>query len=310
MPTIEKVEKKKPIHKRGSLLLSVIIICWIGINVIPVSEREPHPFFQESDDVLVIAHQGGEHLAPSNTLVAFEKARDLGVDVIEFDVHITKDNHLVAIHDSTVDRTTDGTGRVNDLLLEEIKELDAAHYFQDLNGVYSYRSQGITIPLVEEIFKSIGDMRLNIELKATNDEDRYGDMVEEMWSLIQMYGMEEQVLMVSFEHELVEQMEEISNGQLAISGGRQEVTRFVLLHKLFLRNVYSPSVDAVQIPVKESVFNLDDANLIRGAHRRGMDVHYWTINDEETMRELIAIGADGIITDRPDLLLSVLGRGE
>ncbi|RNA69421.1 glycerophosphodiester phosphodiesterase [Alteribacter keqinensis] len=306
--TVEKTSPKKPGNPVIVRILSVILIIWIMVYFFPVSERPYQSFFSNDTDVLVIAHQGGEHLAPSNTLVAFETARELGVDVIEFDVHITKDGHLVAIHDSTVDRTTDGAGKVNDLTLEEIQTLDAAHYFQDLEGGYSFREQGITIPSVREIFESFGDIRLNIELKATNDDDRHEEMVEKMWSLIQEFNMEELILIASFDQNIIDHFKEVSEGRTAVSGGRQEVRNFVVLHKFLLRGLYSPSVDAVQIPVEESIFNLADQGLIRGAHRRGMAVHYWTINDEETMRKLIALGADGIITDRPDLLLNVLGR--
>ncbi|WP_096435236.1 glycerophosphodiester phosphodiesterase [Alteribacter populi] len=307
---IEKVREKskKSLRKRIYLVLGVLFVLWLIIHLFPVNEREEKAFFTEGNQPLVIAHQGGEQLAPSNTMEAFENARNLGVDVIEFDVHITKDGHLVAIHDSTVDRTTDGVGKVNDLTLEEIKQLDAANYFQDLNGEYSYRGQGVTIPTVEEIFQEFKDMRLNIELKATNDVERYEEMSERVWELIQEYEMKDQVLMVSFEQDIIDYFTQISLGQVAVSGGRQEVTKYVLLHKLFLNGLYSPKVDAIQLPTEESIFDLVDSKLINGAEKLGMDIHYWTINDEGTMRELIELGVDGIITDRPDLLLAVLGE--
>lgn len=297
--------KKKRIGKWFVIFLGVVLILWAIIYFFPISERPSHPFF-ENDRPLVIAHQGGEHLAPSNTLVAFEQARELGVDVIEFDVHMTRDGHLVAIHDNTVDRTTDGSGKVNDMTLEEIKALDAADYFQDLDGEYSYRGQGITIPTVEEIFDEFSNMRLNIELKATNDPELYEPISEKMWELIEQYGNAERVLVASFEHEIIEMFQDISEGTVPVSGGRDEVTKFVIFHKAFLNGLYRANVDAVQIPTEESIFDLKDGKLIRGAERRGMDVHYWTINDAGTMRELIDLGAGGIITDRPDLLIDVL----
>ncbi|WP_236634708.1 glycerophosphodiester phosphodiesterase [Alteribacter lacisalsi] len=304
------VERSKPGNsktKRALQVFALILCIWMGIYLFPVSERPPQPFFQNQEGPLVIAHQGGEHLAPSNTLEAFENAEELGADVLEFDVHITADGVPVAIHDATVDRTTDGTGTVNDMTFDEIKVLDAGDYFQDSNGEYSYRGQGVTIPSVEEILENFGHMKLNIELKATNNPDQHEELVHSVWDLIRTYEMEEKVLIASFEQDLIDRFREVSGGA-AVSGGRQEVTRFVLLHKLFLNSIYSPTVDAVQIPVEESIFNLADHSLIRGAHNRGMEVHYWTINDEETMEKLIELGADGIITDRPDLLLELLGR--
>ncbi|MEB1809279.1 MAG: glycerophosphodiester phosphodiesterase [Bacillaceae bacterium] len=286
-------------------IIVVIIGVWMILNFLPVQERATKPFF-ESDRPMVIAHQGGEHLAPSNTIVAFEQARQLGVDVIEFDVHITKDEQLVAIHDSTVDRTTDGEGSVAELTLEQIQQLDAGHYFQDLDGEYSFRGQGITIPTVEEVFENYSEMKMVIELKATNPPSTHQVMSELLWELLQRYELEERVLIASFDHSIIEAFDELADGRVAISGGREEITNFVVFNKLFLNGLYRPSVDAVQIPTEESIFDLTSSRLIKAAHRKGMEVHYWTINDEETMKFLLDQGADGIITDRPDLLLNLL----
>ncbi|MFV8829260.1 glycerophosphodiester phosphodiesterase [Alkalihalobacterium sp. APHAB7] len=286
-------------------IIVVIIGVWMILNFLPVQERAAKPFF-ESDRPMVIAHQGGEHLAPSNTIVAFEQARQLGVDVIEFDVHITKDEQLVAIHDSTVDRTTDGEGSVAELTLEEIQQLDAGYYFQDLDGEYSFRGKGITIPTVEEIFDNFSEMKMVIELKATNPPSTHQVMSELLWELLQRYELEERVLIASFDHSIIEAFDELADGRVAISGGREEITNFVVFNKLFLNGLYRPNVDAVQIPTEESIFDLTSSRLIKAAHRKGMEVHYWTINDEETMKLLLDQGADGIITDRPDLLLNLL----
>ncbi|MDE5416283.1 glycerophosphodiester phosphodiesterase [Alkalihalobacterium chitinilyticum] len=286
-------------------IIVVIIGVWMILNFLPVQERAAKPFF-ESERPMVIAHQGGEHLAPSNTIVAFEQARQLGVDVIEFDVHITKDEQLVAIHDSTVDRTTDGEGSVAELTLEEIQQLDAGYYFQDLDGEYSFRGKGITIPTVEEIFDNFSEMKMVIELKATNPPSSHQVMSELLWELLQRYELEERVLIASFDHSIIEAFDELADGRVAISGGREEITNFVVFNKLFLNGLYRPNVDAVQIPTEESIFDLTSSRLIKAAHRKGMEVHYWTINDEETMKLLLDQGADGIITDRPDLLLNLL----
>ncbi|WP_216829832.1 glycerophosphodiester phosphodiesterase [Alkalihalobacterium elongatum] len=300
-----KQKKKRGWLRVLFITLLVIIGTWIIIHFLPVQEREAKPFFN-NDRPMVIAHQGGEHLAPSNTLVAFDNARELGVDVIEFDVHITKDEKLVAIHDSTVDRTTDGVGAVSELTLEEIQALDAGHYFKDLEGRYSFRGQGIIIPTVEEIFQNFSKMKMVIELKATNPPTTHEVMAEILWDLLQQYEIEDRVLIASFDQSIIEMFDELTGGRVAISGGREEITNFVIFNKLFLNGLYSPNVDAVQIPMRESIFDLTKSRLIKSAQKKGMDVHYWTINDEETMRFLLDQGADGIITDRPDLMLKIL----
>ncbi|MBU9721029.1 MULTISPECIES: glycerophosphodiester phosphodiesterase [Bacillaceae] len=297
--------KKSSAFKKLGLMIGIILILWLVIYFFPVSERPMKPFF-ENEGPMVIAHQGGEHLAPSNTLEAFHQAVEMGVDALEFDIHMTKDGHLVAIHDNTVDRTTNGTGRVNDLTLDEIQELDAGYYFQDLSGDYSFRGKGVKVPTVEELFESIPDMRWVIEIKATNDPELYEPIGEKLWELIQQYRLEDNVLIASFDQDITEMVTNISSGRVAMGGGRREITKFVVFHKLFLNSLYRPQAEAIQIPTEEGRFNLKDAKLIRGADRRGMDVHYWTINDKDEMRELIDLGADGIITDRPDLMIELL----
>lgn len=290
--------------KVGTVLLGIIAL-WVIIYFFPVTSNLEHPLFA-NEEVLVIAHQGGEHLAPSNTLEAFTNAEKLGVDVIEFDIHMTKDKHLVTIHDDTVDRTTNGTGKVNELTLEEIQSLDAGHYFQDLDGSYNYKGKDVYIPTIEEVFEAIPNMKWNIEIKDTNDPKLYRSITEQLWKTIQQYNLEENVLIASFDQDIIETVIDVSNGEALVSGGRSEVTKFVILHKLFLNGLYSPSVQAFQIPTNEGIINLKDRKLIQGANRRGMDAHYWTINDEATMKTLIELGADGILTDRPDLLINIL----
>lgn len=285
--------------------LGIILFSWLIILIFPVSKRAEHFYFNK-DRPLVIAHQGGEHLAPSGTLEAFQNAVELGVDVLEFDIHMTSDGHLVSIHDPTVDRTTDGTGSVNDMTLAEVQSLDAGDYFIDLDGEHSFRNQGVYIPTVEEIFSAHPEMHYNIEIKDTNDPKLYRDIAKKLWGIIQDYQLEEQVLIASFDQDIIDLVIDVTDGEALVSGGRQEITKFVIFHKGFLNGLYRNKVDAVQIPTKDSGINLKSRNIIRGANKRGMGVHYWTINDQESMKELIDLGANGIITDRPDLMIELL----
>ncbi|MBE4910617.1 glycerophosphodiester phosphodiesterase [Bacillus luteolus] len=301
------LETKKPKRRRYIILIALLFLfmVFLLVNFLPVEKRPERAFFAH-DRPLVIAHQGGEHLAPSSTMASFSVADELNVDVLEFDIHITKDGHLVTIHDNTVDRTTNGNGLVADLTLAEIQELDAGYYFKDLNGEYSYRDKGVYIPTVEEVFQTFGDKRMVIEIKATNPPESYDEIAQKLWELLEKYKLEEQVNIVSFDQKVVDTFQTYSKGITPVAGGKQEVVKFVLAHKLFARNLYNPSVDALQIPTSESIFDLTDKKIIEGAHRRGMEVHYWTINDKETMRFLIEAGADGIMTDRPDLMIELL----
>ncbi|MFI8684259.1 glycerophosphodiester phosphodiesterase [Rossellomorea sp. NPDC077527] len=307
--TIPETSKKK----QRFIVLIMMIAFSISFSLIvywlPVKKALPPPFLhKDKERPLVIAHQGGKQLAPGNTIEAFQQAVDLGADVIETDIHITKDGHLVTIHDPTVDATTNGRGFVVDFTLKELQRLDAGYYFQNLNGDYSFRGKHIYVPTLEEVFQRFPNMRINIEVKDDNPRDRTEEIVQKLMKLIEEYDMEDKVLIASFDQHIIDLFETYSNGRVATQGGKQEAKKFVILHKLFLRNLYKTEVDAFQLPIQEGNLDLTQSTLISGAHRIGLHVHYWTINDPETMERLINLGADGIITDRPDLLLNILKK--
>lgn len=303
------VPKNKRRYLVLKILLSVLVIFLLIVNFFPVKQIEEKNFFK-NDRPMVIAHQGGEKLAPSNTMAAFTNAAEMGVDVLETDIHITKDGHLVTIHDPTVNRTTNGSGAVADMTLAEIQKLDAGYHFQDLEGNYSFRGKGINIPTVEEMFRTFSDIKIEIEIKDDNPPERIEEIAEKLWELIKKYKMEDKIIIGSFDQEILNTFEKYSKGQVATSAGRSEVKSFVVFHKFFLRNLYVPQVDAFQIPIEDSGFDLTDQKLIEGAHRLGMQIHYWTIDDPETMKKLIDAGADGILTNRPDLLLKLVDKSK
>ncbi|OIJ12824.1 hypothetical protein BKP35_09635 [Anaerobacillus arseniciselenatis] len=304
-PIYKRKKRKQPIK---FLIITFLFTLIISIFAIPFTKdhsRNVKPFFKELDTPIVIAHRGGSAF-PENTLPAFEHSEQIGVDVLEFDIHMTKDGHLVAIHDFTVDRTTNGTGEVDSFTLDELQQLDAGYYFTDREGNYPFRNEGITIPTVEEIFEQFSHMDMNIEIKAQYPKAGPSEIEAKLWQLIQQYEMKDKVLLASFEQKIINKFNELANGQVAISGGKNEVTKFVLLNKFFLSKLYNPKVDALQMPTKVNLFNLADQKLVRNAQKLNMHVHYWTINDRETMEELLKLGADGIITDDPELLMEVM----
>ncbi|MGM8216378.1 glycerophosphodiester phosphodiesterase [Bacillaceae bacterium W0354] len=207
-----------------------------------------------------------------------------------------------------MDRTTDGSGYVSEMTLEDLKALDAGYYFKDDQGNFPFRGQGIKLLTIEELFEAFPNERFVIEIKDTNPKEYIEDLSLRLNSLIEKYDMTDQVFIASFDQDIIETFQSISNGQVAVSGGRKEVTKFVVFNKFFLKNLYFPKVDAIQIPTSDSGFDLTTNDIIKGANRINLQVVYWTINDKETMRALINKGADGIITDRPDLLIEVLNE--
>jgi len=300
----------KKILKIIGIVILVIATVWLAIFLWPVEGREKKSFFTQDRDILAIAHRGGANIAPEETLAAFQKSTNLGADVLEFDVHMTSDNVPVVIHDSTVDRTTNGEGNVNEMTLNKIKQLDAGYHFQNRDGEYSYRGENVEIPTVEEVFQELSNQRFLIELKDTNDSELYEPMIHEMWSLIQEYNMEDQVIIASFDHNINESFQEVSKNQVAIGAGEQEVTPYVVLNTLRLNGLANINADALQLPKEQYGINLANSNLLEESEERNIDVYYWTINNPETMRELIDKEVGGIMTDNPDILVDLLEESQ
>ena len=291
---------------KKQIALSVLGVILLALVLIAVfAKRAPdHPYYADNLPYpLVIAHQGGDGLWPGDTMFAFEHAAELGVDVLEMDLHITKEGVLVINHDETVDRTTDSTGEIEAMNLDEIKALDAGYDWSNDNGnTFPYRGMGITIPTLEEVFEAFPGYHMTIEIKTTERS-----MAMPFCELIRAYDMQDKVLVASFLDERMEEFREVCP-EVATSSARQETTIFVLLSKAFLGRLYSPSFNALQVPEESSGITVMTTQFVRAAHERNLRVEPWTIDDSKQMKQYIEWGVDGIITDRPDLMLEILDR--
>ena len=265
------------------------------------------PIFPALKKPYILAHRGGAVLAPENTMAAFAVADTIGVDFLDIDVHMTRDGHLVGIHDNTVDRTTNGQGRVDAYTLAELQKLDAGYWFLDLQGAYSYRGKGVMIPALEEVFEVYAaKYYLHFEVKAAYPRKGPSQIEEKLWTLIQHYQMEQKTIVASFDQAIVARFNRLAGGQVVVGAGRLEVASFVLAHKCRLPGLYHRRSHVLAIPLASSGISLKDRALINGAHRLGMHVYYWTIDDPAMMQELIELEADGIFTNCPDVLKKVL----
>lgn len=285
----------------GLILLVAGVAAIILMSMLtPVAEERS---FFDLEGPLVMAHQGGEGLRPSNTMVAFQNAMDLGVDVLEMDVHSTADGVLVLIHDDSVDRTTGGSGRVNDLTFAELQALDAGHYWTDDDGqTYPYRDQGIRIPAIEEVLRAFPGMPLNIEIKQAVPSIA-GDLCE----LLRRYSMTEKALVASFHPVSLEEFRSLCP-EVATSMLESEIRQFFVLNRIGLATLFAPPGQAFQVPETSGDTLILTKHFINGAHANNIAVHAWTINETEDMARLLELGLDGIITDRPDRILELLGR--
>lgn len=294
-------------HKRLLILifLPVVIvlglILMLGLGSAPPDAAASLGYFA-GPRPMVIAHQGGDGLRPSNTLPAFQHAADLGVDVLEMDVHQTRDGALVLMHDTTVDRTTDGSGALEDLTLAEVRALDAAYHWPYDGSQRPYRGLGIGVPTLEEVVTRHRSLRFNIEIKPPSAAVGRA-LCDELTRL----GIVDQVLVASFHSQAMDAFRAACPG-IATSGYESEVRRFYIAYRLGLWRFAGPQIQALQVPPRSGGFDLTEAGFFAAARSRGLHVDVWTVNDAEQMRTLVDRGVAGIITDRPDLLLEVLGR--
>lgn len=291
--------------KLGRLLVGLVVLLVAAYGVLAILARPvpDHPFFDDQEGVLVMAHRGGRRLWPENTLYAFEQAVELGVDVLEMDLHSTQDGALVVIHDSTVDRTTNGTGAVQEFTLDELQGLDAGYEWTADDGQsFPFRGRGIRIPTLADVFAEFPAVRMNIEIKQSEPS-----IVVPLCQLIREYGKAEQVLVVSFETETVEEFRQVCP-EVATGAGEDEIRVLYVLSQARLAGVYSPPAEAQQVPEYRGDIHVVTRAFVDAAHGRNVEVHVWTVNEVEDMRRMLDLGVDGIITDCPDRLMGLLGR--
>lgn len=246
-----------------------------------------------SDRVLNIAHRGGGRLRPEETLPAFEHALAVGADVLEFDVHATADGVLVAMHDDTVDRTTDGTGAIKNLSFAELRAFDAGYAFtRDDGATFPYRGMGITVPTVEEILTQFPDSYYLIELKQLEPP-----IVEPLLAALEQHGVMERVVLASFDVETI----------AAVRAAAPEVLTALSLVEWaeFSTSLGDPGYTSPARFVQPQA-KLTSVQVVEFAHELGLKVHPWTVNDAAEMMLLLSRGVDGIMTDDPELLASLL----
>jgi len=233
--------------------------------------------------VLNMAHRGASGTFPENTLSAFRAAIDAGADMCELDVQLTRDGAVVVIHDDTVDRTTDGKGEVAELTLAELKKLDAGAHFKD--GAL----KGERIPTLDEVFAvTSGRCGLNIELKA-------GGLEHQVAQTMQARGAFTDTIVSSFEWEYLKKIQQLHfNIRIALLAEDKPVD--LMMNAVAMRaHAINPSWDMVT------------ADLCKAAHERGLKVYTWTVDADARMRALIEFGVDGIMTNYPERLRTVLG---
>lgn len=245
----------------------------------------------------VVAHRGDSEFYPENTLPAFLSAVELGVDVIETDVHLTKDGRIVIWHDPTLERNTDGNGRIEDHTYDELMKYDAGYTFTKDGKTYPFRGKGIRLMLLDEALKACPESRFNIDLKSKDDK-----IVDEYISVIRSNHAENRICTASFHLQNLKKLRRLAPDFLT-SLSTLEVAPIVLRKKLHILPSSIGKTHIFQIPTAMYGIKLIDERFVKEMHKRGAVIMVWTINDENEMKRLFNLGVDTIMTDNPRLLI-------
>ena len=304
---LKKILKWFGIIIAGLIVLAALLV---GLMMMFSQPMPEHTFFANlpEDEFIILAHQGGDGEFPSNTMYAFEQAVAISVDVLEMDIHSSADDVLVVIHDATVERTTDGTGRVNEMSLAELQSLDAGYNWPTLNGhdlldsgEFPYRGQGHTIPALEEVFMAFPDMPMSIEIKQESPS-----IAGILCDLIREYDREDLTIVPSFSPVAMQEFR-TACPEVATAGVQSEVTVFFAFSTAGLGAAWQPSTESFMIPEYQGDLQIISQRFVNQLAGRNVALYPWTINSEEQIQRMIDYGVDGIITDYPSLAMEIRG---
>ncbi len=245
-----------------------------------------HPYLDTAGP-LALAHRGGAHEAPENSLTAFRNAVNLGYTHIETDVRATADGVPVVFHDERLDRVTDRTGRVRDLAFDQVA---TAHV-----------GSAERVHCLTEVLELFPDTRFNIDIKEDN-------AVVPMLRLLARGDILDRVCIASFSGRRLRAVRDAFGQRVCTALAPREVAALMAHSRLGRTTGLPPGAIAVQVPPRLRGVPIITPPFIRSAQSRGWPVHAWTIDDESQMHALLDLGVDGIITDRPGLLREVLSR--
>jgi len=250
----------------------------------------------------VFAHRGASGDYPENTLPAFAAARDLGAPYIELDVRMTRDGHIVVAHDESLERVSNSDGVIPDLTLAELSRIDAAYNFASTSaGEFPFRGRGIRIPELAEVFAACPEQRFIVEIKQTAPS-----LIDALLGVIDRAAMRRRVLVAS-EHQPPIDEFRTAAPDIPTNLPTAEVAAF-LMSLPPGAPPFVPHGAALQIPPEHESWQMVTPETVAAAHRLGLEMHVWTINEEAEMSALLALGVDGIITNFPARLLELLAR--
>ncbi|MBN9898269.1 glycerophosphodiester phosphodiesterase [Bacillus thuringiensis] len=282
------------------IYLVTIICAFIVISIFVFQKINEHKYtkaINQSNHIKNIAHRGASAYAPEHTIAAYQLGQQMNGDYIEIDLQMTKDGHLVAMHDETLNRTTNGTGLVKEHTLEEIKQLNAGSLFNEKYPNLAKKDcEDAKVPTLEEIIETFGNgANYYIETKSP---DEYAGMEEKLLEIIKHYEISDNVIIQSFSEESLQKIHSL------------DVT-LPLVQLL----PYKKAVQLTELEIKKYKtycialgmnYKYIDSAYVKRIKKHGLEVHPFTVDNEKDMKKLLLWGVDGMFTNDPDRLHSIL----
>jgi glycerophosphoryl diester phosphodiesterase len=287
-------------------MISALVVASLGAFIVVALRRRSGARRLDGEWPVNFAHRGASARAPENTLEAFRLAAEDGAGGLETDVHVTRDGHVVTIHDDTVDRTTDGSGLVRETTLAELQSLDAGYRFTpDGGATFPYRGEGVRVPELREVLRGFPDLAVNVDIKEAQP-----GVEEAVLRAIESEGAADRTLVVSEYTPVIGRFRRLSGGRVRTGASRGESRLFYYLSALRLEGLLRPAYEALQVPVRHGDREVVTPRFLEAAHGVGVRVDVWTIDEPAEMRRLLDLGVDVVMTNRPEALSGVLrGRG-
>jgi glycerophosphoryl diester phosphodiesterase len=251
----------------------------------------------------LVAHRGGSALAPENTFPAFDRALALGADVIETDVRRTADGVVVVFHDESTERIAGVRGTIEGRTLAEVRALDAAFRFSPGGRGFPLRGGGVQVPTLAETFERYPGMRFSIDAKSRDPA-----LAEALAATIRAAGAEERVCIGSFHDDQARRLGRLVPSACRFLPRGAAAWHVLAAHARVPGALCPRGFDVAALPPRRGPIPVVTPRTLEHFHGLGMPVHVWTVDDEASMRALLGIGVDAVITDRPDRLAAVLGR--
>lgn len=284
----------------GTVGLMGSIFFFTKYNTKPHNQSIP-PFFSKPAPY-IFAHRGGMAVRPEQTKLAFDNAVAHEIDGFETDVRLTKDHELVVFYDNDVDRTTNGSGKISEHTLAELKQLDAGYHFTDINGVQPYRGhEDAKILTFDELLKTYPNQLISVNLQDDPKSEQGQLAPEIIYEIIVANNAQQRVLVSSFYSKQIERFNIISNGTVAIGASQNEVAEGMLKFYTGLGNTFQPRANTFQMFVSFKGIKLTSPKFIKWLNERNIVPGYCGVNNIDLMNDLVFHGAHTLVTDRPDL---------